>query len=123
MDIKARSKAMREILTKLVERARGAIEVKVFGDKVILDEGKPSTLPLLHKIKEKITPIRRRKLATMRCSYILLLDRLPTRQSHFLREAPQTLLHQRPPTPGAPVGQTTCWRNSRSSWGPNSNAN
>lgn len=30
---------MREILTRLVERARGAIEVKVFGDKVILDEG------------------------------------------------------------------------------------
>ncbi|TFK43551.1 histidine phosphatase superfamily-domain-containing protein [Crucibulum laeve] len=29
---------MREILTRLVERARGAIEVKVFGDKVILDE-------------------------------------------------------------------------------------
>ncbi|KAG6880042.1 hypothetical protein C0992_007359 [Termitomyces sp. T32_za158] len=39
MDIKARSKAMREILTRLVERARGSIEVKVFGDKVILDEG------------------------------------------------------------------------------------
>ncbi|KAG1866643.1 histidine phosphatase superfamily-domain-containing protein [Suillus subalutaceus] len=38
MDIKARSKAMREILTRLVERAHGAIEVKVFGDKVILDE-------------------------------------------------------------------------------------
>ncbi|PCH41533.1 hypothetical protein WOLCODRAFT_69760 [Wolfiporia cocos MD-104 SS10] len=38
MDIKARSKAMREILTRLVERTRGVIEVKVFGDKVILDE-------------------------------------------------------------------------------------
>ncbi|KAI0268211.1 cortical actin cytoskeleton protein asp1 [Gloeopeniophorella convolvens] len=38
MDIKARSKAMREILTRLVDRTRGAIEVKVFGDKVILDE-------------------------------------------------------------------------------------
>ncbi|KAI0053618.1 cortical actin cytoskeleton protein asp1 [Auriscalpium vulgare] len=38
MDIKARSKAMREILTRLVDRSRGAIEVKVFGDKVILDE-------------------------------------------------------------------------------------
>lgn len=39
MDVKARSKAMREIITRLVERARGAIDVKVFGDKVILDEG------------------------------------------------------------------------------------
>ncbi len=39
MDIKARSKAMREILTRLVERGRGAIEVRIFGDKVILDEG------------------------------------------------------------------------------------
>src|ERR1700722_3502347 len=39
MDVKARSKAMREILTRLVERARGSIELKVFGDKVILDEG------------------------------------------------------------------------------------
>jgi inositol-hexakisphosphate/diphosphoinositol-pentakisphosphate 1-kinase len=39
MDIKARSKAMREILTRLREMSRGAIDVKVFGDKVILDEG------------------------------------------------------------------------------------
>lgn len=39
MDIKARSKPMREILTRLVERARGTIEVKIFGDKVIFDEG------------------------------------------------------------------------------------
>lgn len=43
MDIKARSKPMREILTRLVEWSRGAIEVKVFGDKVILDEGSPSS--------------------------------------------------------------------------------
>jgi hypothetical protein len=51
MDVKARSKAMREILTRLVERARGAIEVKVFGDKVILDEGNVefSDVPLLTK--------------------------------------------------------------------------
>jgi hypothetical protein len=55
MDIKARSKAMREILTRLVERARGAIEVKVFGDKVILDEGKHLHSPSLHKIKAKPT--------------------------------------------------------------------
>lgn len=31
---------MREIVTRLVERTRGSIEVKVFGDKVILDEGR-----------------------------------------------------------------------------------
>ena len=44
MDVKARSKAMREILTRLVDRARGTIEVKVFGDKVILDEGEPRSV-------------------------------------------------------------------------------
>ncbi|TFY75905.1 hypothetical protein EWM64_g8106 [Hericium alpestre] len=38
MDVKARSKAMREILTRIKDRAGGAIDVKVFGDKVILDE-------------------------------------------------------------------------------------
>lgn len=42
MDVKARSKAMREILTRLVDRAKGAIEIRMFGDKVILDEGKLS---------------------------------------------------------------------------------
>ena len=44
MDVKARSKAMREILTRIVERTRGVIEVKVFGDKVILDEGTAAEL-------------------------------------------------------------------------------
>lgn len=39
MDVKARSKAMREILTRIRDMSRGAIEIKVFGDKVILDEG------------------------------------------------------------------------------------
>ncbi|KAH7869111.1 histidine phosphatase superfamily-domain-containing protein, partial [Lentinula edodes] len=38
MDVKARSRAMREILIRIVERSRGTIEVKVFRDKVILDE-------------------------------------------------------------------------------------
>jgi hypothetical protein len=48
MDIKARSKAMREILTRLRERSRGAIDVKVFGDKVILDEGQLRFLLNIH---------------------------------------------------------------------------
>ena len=39
MDVKARSKSMREILTRIVDRTRGAVDVKIFGDKVILDEG------------------------------------------------------------------------------------
>jgi inositol-hexakisphosphate/diphosphoinositol-pentakisphosphate 1-kinase len=51
MDIKARSKAMREILTRIVERARGAIEVKVFGDKVIMDEGTNCLYLLLYLIR------------------------------------------------------------------------
>lgn len=46
MDVKARSKPMREILTRIVERTRGAIEVKIFGDKVILDEG---ACPVAHR--------------------------------------------------------------------------
>ncbi|ORX38575.1 actin cytoskeleton organization and biogenesis-related protein [Kockovaella imperatae] len=38
MDIKARSKAMREILTRLVELEAGGVDVKIFGDPVILEE-------------------------------------------------------------------------------------
>ena len=38
MDAKARSRPMREILTRINELSRGLIEVKIFGDKVILDE-------------------------------------------------------------------------------------
>lgn len=39
MDIKARSRAMQEILTRVVDRGGQLVELKVFGDKVILDEG------------------------------------------------------------------------------------
>ena len=38
LDVKARSKASRNILTRL--QANGEIDVVIFGDKVILDEGK-----------------------------------------------------------------------------------
>ncbi|CAK9782518.1 actin cytoskeleton organization and biogenesis-related protein [Cutaneotrichosporon oleaginosum] len=38
MDVKARSKAMREILTRLNQIQAGGVEVKIFGDVVILDE-------------------------------------------------------------------------------------
>ncbi|KAG8810466.1 hypothetical protein FRC19_004531 [Serendipita sp. 401] len=38
MDVKARSRAMQEILTRVVERGGPLVEVKVFGDKAILDE-------------------------------------------------------------------------------------
>lgn len=40
LDVKARSKAMHEILTRIrVGTKQGSIKVKVFGDKVFLDEG------------------------------------------------------------------------------------
>ena len=53
MDVKARSKPMREILTRLVDRMKGAVEIKIFGDKVILDEGKwfPRLSPILDEKK------------------------------------------------------------------------
>ena len=73
MDIKARSKPMREILTRLVEWSRGAIEVKVFGDKVILDEGQ-QFCP--HSVYSSHACRRRGKLATLRRSHLLLFDRL-----------------------------------------------
>lgn len=38
LDVKARSKASRNILTRL--SANGELDVVIFGDKVILDEGK-----------------------------------------------------------------------------------
>ena len=48
MDVKARSKAMREILTRLVDIEKGGVDVKIFGDVVILEEGKPHTVYTIH---------------------------------------------------------------------------
>jgi hypothetical protein len=103
MDVKARSKAMREILTRLVERASGAIKVKVFGDKVILDEG----LPLFSGLPPNLHRPRRRKLAKMRHSHLLLFDRLSARQGHLLCQTSQPFLHQRPALPGTIVGSSS----------------
>lgn len=100
IDIKARSKAMREILTRLVERARGAIEVKVFGDKVILDEGehlRTLLLPCFRHLAKVFTlniTLRRRELATMRHSHLLLFHRLSFGQGHILCQVAEPLLHQ-----------------------------
>ena len=81
MDVKARSKAMREILTRIVERTRGAVEVKMFGDKVILDEG----ACLLGSSRESVLidffstmTYRREELASLRCAHLILFDRFPS---------------------------------------------
>ena len=77
MDVKARSRAMREILIRLVERARGSIEVKVFGDKVILDEGtyvvfcSDVTACLIYPQHS------RGELAPLRHPHLFLFNRLP----------------------------------------------
>jgi hypothetical protein len=66
MDVKARSKAMREILTRLVEIEKGGVEVKLFGDVVILEEGEvPAYMVLI---------LRHHPLASCRCSHLFLLD-------------------------------------------------
>lgn len=66
MDVKARSKPMREILTRLVERMKGAVEIKIFGDKVILDEGKSCLcLLLFSKSNFELWRDRRGELAAL----------------------------------------------------------
>ena len=70
MDIKARSKPMREILTRVVDRTRGVVEIIIFGDKVILDEGERCHSPFPHRRAEVdnfvVILVRRRgKLAAL----------------------------------------------------------
>ena len=71
MDIKARSKPMREILTRVVERTKNAVEIIIFGDKVILDEGEITLFCCSQRMFEvnlsnfRILDPRRGKLAAL----------------------------------------------------------
>ena len=58
MDIKARSRAMQEILTRVVDRGGQLVELKVFGDKVILDEGSYSSTQRLQSSSNLILDIQ-----------------------------------------------------------------
>ena len=61
LDVKARSKASRNILTRL--QSNGELDVVIFGDKVILDEGKETTNKAL--ILELTSCPRRGELASL----------------------------------------------------------
>ena len=74
MDVKARSKAMREILTRLVDIEQGGVEVKIFGDVVILEEGElrgesscPQLTPQTSRIGRKWTYSYHSSRPTSRC--------------------------------------------------------
>jgi len=94
MDVKARSKAMREILTRLVDIEKGGVDVKIFGDVVILEEGESShpeyagrcvdgETSTTGRLSTSLSPSSRR---TSPCPRLL-----PTRKS-------QTASHQSPST-------------------------
>jgi hypothetical protein len=87
MDVKARSKPMREILTRLVERGRGSVEVRLFGDKVILDEGMHYPLHSVD-LTDFGTPslLSRGELAKMRRFNLILQPRLFPLESRILRQ-------------------------------------
>lgn len=109
MDVKARSKAMREILTRLVEMENGGVEVKIFGDVVILEESEctcdlgrgnvptPRYLTSTHRHASSILTARYRAVAEMRRAHLVLLDRLSLAKGagiHPNPEPPSSDFHQ-----------------------------
>ena len=107
---------------------KGAVEIKVFGDKVILDEGELQSAfaPILDECE--LTVICDRtfnsggrcgKLAAVRHSHLVLLYGLSVGQGNRLCEAARRLLHQRSHTAGTPVGPTPGGERAGSPGGPN----
>ena len=93
---------MREILTRLVEMTRGTIEVKVFGDKVILDEGairfSPPPIILTHLIDVENWPTCDILISFFSTDFPLdkAISYVKLRNPHCINElAPQALLWDR----------------------------
>lgn len=110
MDVKARSKAMREILTRLNQIQDGGVEVKIFGDVVILEEGRfeimhvrcdgrrrnqrrqpPSRQPAFASyIRMELQLTRRhRALAAVRCAHLVFLHRLSAAEGARIHTDPR----------------------------------
>lgn len=77
MEAKARSKPMRNILQRLLDSPD--FDTVIFGDKVILDEGILISISININIIELYS---HRELATVRLSYILLLNWFSTAKGH-----------------------------------------
>lgn len=93
MDVKARSKAMREILTRLVEIEKGGVNVKLFGDMVILEEGTFRSLLFYYELNVELMDGwlagRHYTLASRRCSHFILLQGFPIGESDSLHSITQ----------------------------------